>query len=194
LFKYFNQQQPSRGRIPRDTILQKSKSIPEKEFVKLPPQASGTKSLGRNIRIKRKELAQLLVDHLEELIFSCSKVKSDPSLFSEEMETTVLSPSLQEIRAELEKNQTKSFTCEEIEYLCFQLKDQVIFLSLLSFPLCLTLRRKSSIPTFSCCNPSSHPTLRPLLSSKSTFKVHFSMFFSDLSTLPLPLHRGVGFD
>jgi hypothetical protein len=102
-----------------------SQNNPEEESAKLSTQASGSKSLGRNIRLKRKELAQLLLDHLEELLLSCSKVKPDNPPPEEPEDTPLPSLSLQEIRAELEDNDSQSFSLEEIEHFCFQLKDQV---------------------------------------------------------------------
>lgn len=166
LVKYLNQQQTSRGRIPRDTILQKVKTsqhIPE-ESAKVPTQPSGGKSLGRNIRLKRKDLAQLLVDHLEEIILACSKVKADIPL-EESDDTPLPSLSLQEIRAELEENESESFTHEELEHFCFQLKDQV---RLLHFSFLIAFRT-SSILTSCCFSPSSHQTLKFGLTSKVAF-------------------------
>ena len=82
------------------------------------------KSSGRNIRLKRKELAQLLFDYLEELILLSSRYKIE-STNNLEIESSTKLPSLNLIREELENKQIITFTEEEIEHFCYQLKDQV---------------------------------------------------------------------
>lgn len=125
IFKYITQQ--SKSKPSRENILQKVKNNLESENSSSQSNNnnsnnnqsnnqknnSNQKSFGRNIRLKRKELSELLFDYLEELALYCSRNKVNNQI------------SLDDIRKELEKNQTVSYSDEEIEHFCIQLKDQV---------------------------------------------------------------------
>jgi hypothetical protein len=149
LLKEFSQ--PSRAKISRESLVQKVKSSqqtaqPASAASSEATKPSSSKPIGRNIRLKRKELAQLLVDHLEELIvYSSSRLRplrggtGDDERENEPRPSADPSsplPSLYQIRSELETNEKEpSFSFEEIEHFCFQLKDPVRR-SLCSLPLC----------------------------------------------------------
>jgi hypothetical protein len=161
---------PSRAKNSRESMVQKVKQqqhqtsfTDKRENSKLlssSPSEGGTKlttskPLGRNIRLKRKELVQLLVDHLEELIlFSSSRLKPHSGVDehpSDLSSSSSSSPTLQQIRLELESNGKESFNFDEIEHFCFQLKDHASH-PILSLSNSTSSIRISLIHTFSSCN------------------------------------------